>query len=372
MTRGIRVSVAFLIAFASMPFGHAFAAADEPASMKFTAEPLLGSSVSDDGYFKLKAEPGEQLKRAIAVQNTSDAPVVLSLASVAALTGSRGGVDYGLPGDNRQVGEWIDLSARRIELQPDEARSVLFTISVPNDAPGGISLAGISIWIPEKDPEASSKAKASEAFITVQTRRVIAVQLNLPGGTMPALDVDEVTAIALPDGPYLEMRMLNRGSTLTDGAGTISVPDLSFSQKFTFDTFVPGTRMDYPVKLKDMPPNGTYPATIHVKFKGGTLDWSGDIIVGDALKDALVDRGAIEPGLPILRFLLIALGLLIIGALVVLVARSGWRPWSRRPGTPIGIPENRPMPAAPEASKFVARTVAERRLPPPPPRARIR
>lgn len=366
MTRGIRVSVAIFFALLSLSSGHALAA-DDGTSMKFTAEPLLGSSASDDGYFKIKTQPGDELKRAIAVKNTSDAPVVLSLSSVAALTGSRGGVDYGLPEDDHVVGEWIDLSARRIELQPHEDRRVPFTVSVPTDAPGGVSLGGIAVWIPEVGPKASSKKSESDAVITVQTRRVIAVQLNLPDGAAPSLDVDEVKAIALPDGPYLEMRLLNTGSTLTDGTGTISVPDLDYFQKFTFDTFVPGTKMDYPVKLAEMPSTGTFPATIHANFKGGNLEWSGNIVVGDALADELVDRGAIEAGFPMVRLILIALGFVLAGGLLLLIRRRGWRPRLRRIAVPIGVSE-KVLVSAPPA--FVERTMAQRRDPPPPPPAR--
>ena len=327
--------------------------------VEFTAEPATNPAAVD-GYFRFKATPGTTLDGAISVRNIANSPIDIRLAAVAANTAQKGGVDYGLPTANRGVGEWIDLSRTNLQLEPGESRKITFTVSIPDSAPGGVSLAGIAVWVPEDGSRSQRDSKKGNAFVTVQTRRVIAVQIGVPGGTGAAIGIDGVEAVALPDGPYLEMAFTNTGSTLTTGDGTITVAELGFEQDFTFDTFVPRTSVRYPVKLVEMPQDGSYATSVHLEYEGGSVVWSGEVVIGEALTSELVDRGALEERTSLPAALTLA-GVLILTAGIFWVLR-------RRQRSPRLIsPPSRPVPLP----RLIRSSPPQRRIPPPPPPSRV-
>lgn len=323
--------------------------------VKFTAEPAT-KSAAVDGYFRFKAPPGRKVDGAVSVRNITNSRIDLQLAAVAANTAQKGGVDYGLPTENRGIGEWVDLSRTSLRLGPKESRRIPFTVSIPDSALGGVNLAGIAVWVPEDGSGSQGDPNKGNAFVTVQTRRVIAVQVDVPGGTGAAVGVDGVEAVALPDGPYLEMAFTNTGSTLTAGDGTITIEELGFEQDFTFDTFVPRTSVRYPVKLGGMPMDGSYATSVHLEYEDGSVDWSGEMVIGEALTSELVDRGALEERTPL------SAALALVGVLI-LTAGTFWVLRRRQRSPRMISPPSRPVPLP----RLIRPSPPRRGMPPPPP-----
>ena len=333
------------------------------SSMSFTSEPSFSSRSEHDGYFVINGEPGKVVSDSIQVRNISQTPIVVQLAPVAALTALRGGVDYGLPGDDPGVGSWIRLSTRKVSLGAGTSRNVPFTISIPDTAPAGVNLAGIAAWIAPNEEMTSPVAQDQDgAFLSVQTRRVIAVQIDLPGGAVAKLDVGSVDAVALPDGSYLEIHLNNSGSALTSGTGTLSVPDLGFQEDFTFGTFVPGTAMRYPIKLGTAPDDGDYAVRVHLEFDGGRTDWEGRLVIRSALIDILIDRGAAEAPF---EFPFRLLGASVVLASIFLVLIRRWtRVGQRRRSLSLSK-------VSAKATQSLPVRLIPSSIPPPPPPARL-
>lgn len=272
----------------------------QPSVVDYAVQPAPGSSASEHGdYFALEAAPGTSVTQSLFVRNDSKRPITLRVAAVDAATGPYGGVSYGLVTDDpTRVATWISFPEDSIRLAPNVSKRVPFTIAVPAEAASGEHLAGIAIWAPEgvtKPTEVGSRSKAS-ASIVVQTRRVIAVLVTLPGPAEPRLVVVGVKPAARADGTYLEIELANRGGKLVKAArGVVALPGEQYTRRFSIDTFVPGTTTAYPVKWTQAPPEGEYEARVELRYDGRVESWEGSFGIGEELVDELVERGAARP-----------------------------------------------------------------------------
>lgn len=260
-------------------------------SVDFLVEPMPGSQTADrGGYFVVDAARGARVRQRIALRNDSARPLDLRLRAVDALTGALGGASYGLPGEPRRAtGRWISIDAPHVRLAPQATRVVPFTVSVPRDARSGEHLAGIAVWAPRRTPRGRDDAVAS---VHVQTRRVVAVQVDVPGPKTPRLVISGVDTAARPDGLYLEIGVSNRGTAMTTGTGVVTLPDEDFEREFVVDTFVPATSIRYPVSWTDRARTGEYRASVRIRYDGGVARWSGTFTVGDGVIEELQRRGA--------------------------------------------------------------------------------
>lgn len=293
----------------------------------FVAEPAPGSQTAPTGgYFLLRAEPGSEVTEAVGLRNDSGRRLQLELAAVDATTGQRGGASYGVGTDApTRTGAWIALDQETVVLEPGQSLTVPFTVAIPADAEDGQHLAGISVLVPKaRDDTDDTEEGQAGASIDVQTRRVIAVQIDIPGPATPKLAVDGVNAVARPDGLYLEIAIENTGNTLVKAEGTLTVGD-DFERDFSVDTFVPRTSIAYPIKWADEAGDGTYSATVELRYDGGETErWVGDFTVGQVLLDELADRQVAAPSanpeapddseFPMVPLLIVAGAVMVVGA----------------------------------------------------------
>ena len=327
--------------------GPAVGAADE-GEVSFLVRPAPEASTDPGGgYFVLDAEPGSQLQQILELRNDSEQLVVLQLAAVDALTGPRGGASFGLATDDaKHAGTWISLDEAEVSLGPGESARVAFTVTVPGDARNGEHLAGLSVAAVEAEAPVATADPGGGASVVIHTRRVVAVQVNLPGATEPELVIDGVRPVASPEGLQLEIDIDHVGSELTTGEGTIVVAgDEEFERDITIDTFVPGTSIAYPVQWTTDPRQGTSGARVEIRYDGQVATWEGDIVVDDEVlaeaEDRRVDPSAGDPAW--LRFVPWALGALV---LVVAAAVAGYlmrRRWTP-PTAAAAVPHERDIP----------------------------
>jgi hypothetical protein len=287
---------ALVIACALLPFGPVAAAADD-ATPKVLAQPAAGSSTEPHGsYFVVAGAPGAVLTQSVALRNDSDTSLDLRLGAVDAATAQLGGSSFALEGDKpAQMATWITLDKTSATLAPHASLTVPFRIAVPADAVSGVHMAGISVLVPAvKDASAEAGTKAG-ASVTVQSRRVIAVQVNLPGPADPELVITGATPVARPDGLYLQVAVDNKGRGLTKAEGVVTLADDGFERRFSIDTFVPGTSIAYPIKWTDKATDGDHPAHVEIRYGDRVAVWDGKFTIGKAIKAEQANRQVTPP-----------------------------------------------------------------------------
>ena len=270
----------------------------QEGGVDFVVEPAPGSSTAPQGgYFLITATPGGEVTQVIGLRNDSPSRLELRLAAVDAVTGQLGGASYALETETpTRTGAWITLDRTALTLEPKASAVVPFRVAVPSGADSGEHLAGISVAAPAEKgaPGAAGEGQAGVS-VDVQTRRIVAVQVNLPGPSDPELVVTGVSPAGRPDGLYLQIAIENKGRGLTKGEGTITLPDQGFERPFSIDTFVPGTSIAYPIKWADSAPDGDYRARVEIRYGGRVARWEGTFTVGQAVQKELAERQVQAP-----------------------------------------------------------------------------
>lgn len=316
------------------------AGAAESEGVNFVVEPSPGSRTAPGGgYFLLPASVGQTITQSLGLRNDSEKTLRLRLAAVDAVTGQRGGASYGVETERQKAtGAWITLSRTSVTLEPGKSAIVPFTMTVPRTAVSGQHLAGISVSSPAK----RKSGGGGSASIDVQTRRILAVQVNVPGPAQPKLVVSGVTATARGDGLYLQIAIANTGRALTKATGVVTLPDGSFRRPFDIDTFVPGTTIEYPIKWTEAAKNGAQRAIVRLEYGGERTRWEGTVTVGSTLQKELAERQVDAPpvergGVPVAVFIgTVALLILLGGGLVLLLLRRRPAAVVAPPGEPSG------------------------------------
>lgn len=345
------------------------AATSSPA---FDVAPAAGSEVHPDGgWYLLHAEPGERQRQTLEITNTGDAPATLRLAAVDAGASKFGGVAYSTPDErSTAAGRWLRLSRSSVDLAAGETAEVAFTVTVPRKARAGQHFAGLAVWSeqPEASPADPGDDGQAQAAVNVQSRRVVAVEVVLPGGAGPELTVTGVTPVARADGIHLEVDIANTGEALTTAEGSLTLPD-GRVEPLTVDTLVADAALAYPVRWTQAADDGSYDVAVTLTYDGTERTaWAGSFTLGEELQQDLVERGGADPSPTRMGLLVPAI---VVGlVLVVLLATALWLA-RRRNHQPAGrhvvaAPPAPPAPAptlsAPPLSRPLASTVP---VPPP-------
>jgi hypothetical protein len=287
---------ALVLACAVLPFtpGAASAADSTP---NFLAEPAAGSSIAPrGGYFVVAGVPGQVLSQSVALRNDSDTPLDLRLGAVDAATAQRGGTSFALDSERPvKAGTWIALDRTSLTLAPRASATVPFKVTVPANATSGVHLAGISVLNPVAKEAAVDSGNKAGASVTIQSRKVIAVQVNLPGPAEAELAITGVAAVARPDGLYLEVGVDNRGGGMTKGAGVVTLPKDGFEHAFDIDTFIPGTSITYPVRWTGKAADGVHSTHVEIRYGDRVAVWDGSFTVGEAVREEQANREVQPP-----------------------------------------------------------------------------
>jgi hypothetical protein len=283
-------------------------------------------------YYIFDAQPGSLVEGRIRVANTGSRTGTARLYGVDAATGPTSGATYLTdPGHESSVGEWTHPAVGSVTLRPGETRVVPFQVLVPWGAAPGDHLGGITADAGVRRGRAV-KRHASAFRIDVRTLTVIAVQVRVPGTRTPALAIDGIRAGGIPSYQQLFLRLRNPGNVLVKGRGSLVVRSrggrVLKRAAFALDTFVPDTRIDYPVAVRGKAlPKGSYRATITVRYAGRAIRRSFGFEVDDAaLREVYGSRaptsGNPGSGSPFL---------LIVGAVaLLLLGFAGAWAWFRR------------------------------------------
>ncbi len=284
LSRIIAVLLIFLGTLVACPTS-SFAQDDENAS-QFSFSPVESKdpAVTEKGYFVYSVKPGGSTTGSVLLQNTSKRPVIIELAVLDAETAQTGGSSFSATGATpKAVGRWVELAEPRVTLQPDKQQEVQFSVRVPQSVKPGQYLAGITAYVSSKPSEAAKRNEGQAgASVNVQTRYVIAVQVNVPGKQVPSLTISSVSLLEQPTGRSIGIAMKNDGGLLLKPSGSLTLTNSGgkevLEEKIKMDTFVTGTETTYPVAVPQAVPPGKYNVEVKLSYaQGKAANYKGGI-----------------------------------------------------------------------------------------------
>jgi hypothetical protein len=222
------------------------------------------------------------------------------------------------------VGAWTRLSVGRVRLRPGQARIIGFTVRVPRGVRSGDHLGGI-VADPGVRHGRAVRRNRSSFRINVRTLTVIAVEAQLPGKRVPQLTLQGVTAGGLRGYQQLFIAMRNGGNVMYKGSGTVLVSSMDGkplkSSAFALDTFVPQTRIGFPVLIHGKAlPSGTYRATVTIRYADRAVSGTFTFKIGKRELAQVFGSKATEApgasGVPVALLIAAGVGILLAGFIV--------------------------------------------------------
>lgn len=251
--------LAALLALALVAPTAAQAAAKAPVfGLRAVGSPKLG-------YFVYSLAPGAVRHGAVIVSNVGTGGGTVKLYSSDGTTGPTTGTVYQTSQKPTSTGAWVSLGRSSLTLPPGGHRTVPFTVRVPANAKPGQWVAGI---VAETSQKVARQKPGSKAHVQIRIRNltIIAVQVNVPGKRVSAFTIGRVTTGGSRGFQKVFVQVANVGNVLVKPHGQVTIygkaGNVVQSLPFTMDTFLPGTRIDYPVLLKKALRPGSYSAAV--------------------------------------------------------------------------------------------------------------
>jgi hypothetical protein len=272
------------------------------ATPVFAVAPVTATA---DGYFVLASTPGAVLERSVKVTNVGDSAGRVRLYAVDATTGRTTGAVYLGPDRPRQdVGAWIALQQVGLRLAPRESKTIAFTVRVPQQARGGQHLGGIVADNVSLTKEKPTKKGDGSFKINLHHLTITAVQVDLPGKPVNSIAIGGLRADGRPGYQSVLVALASRGNQMIKPTLAIQVKDDSgkkvLAKTTKLDTFLPNTRIDYPVAVLGRGlAAGSYEGTVVLRLGGKVLDrFSGSFDVTDKQVAQVFGnkQGAAAPG----------------------------------------------------------------------------
>lgn len=224
-------------------------------------------------YFILQGKPGTVIQNSVVVTNTGTATGAVNLYTVDAGTGQNSGIIYLLQtAPRRDVGAWIHLSKSQLTLAAGQSKQVAFQVVIPGKARAGQHVGGIVA----EDVEQDSTTTNSKIQITVHSRRIIAIEVNLPGSQVEQLSASGIQVGGSANYEILKVGLSNTGTMLLKAKGTLQVIDdkghVLQNLAISMDSFLPGTSITYPVYVqKKALGAGTYQGNLLLQYGHGKM-----------------------------------------------------------------------------------------------------
>jgi len=262
--------IIFSVAFALPTYASGQSQSDE-IGFGISPVPASDPAITANGYFIYKVQSSMTMTGSVMLKNPGSGPLTIQLAAVDAVTAQTGGSAFATSDVTPSgVATWLKFSESSVTLPAGRQKSVDFTLSVPQSARSGQYLAGISAYIPAVAPIAGADQGGTSmgASVTMQTRYVIGVQIDVAGKWMPSLKVELISLVQQPSGPFIGVQLKNDGDTFLKPSGTIVLTDSSdkrvLEQPIEMGTFIPGTGVVYPIYWSGVMAPGMY--HVHVRL----------------------------------------------------------------------------------------------------------
>lgn len=226
----------------------------------FSIRPVSGSA----GFFVFDGKRGARLVGTFRIVNTGTRKGTALLYTVDATTGATSGAVYlDRTAKRRGLGRWVTVPLRRVTLRPGEAKTVRFDVRVPRRTRAGNHLGAIVAENAELTTGAIKRSKRSGLQIRIRHLSIVAVQVNLPGGQAARMAFRGVKVDVSSGYEVLYLALRNRGNVLLRPSLAVQVRNeagrVVVRRRLKLDTFVPKTRISYPLYLLRKPlPAGSY------------------------------------------------------------------------------------------------------------------
>ena len=276
------------------------AATSAPAVNAFEIGPEAGEdpATTAQGFFVYELAAGDEATGSVRVSNPGTEPVTVELAEVDAETAQTGGSAFAdAAATPAAAATWLQLDESQVTIEPGEQVSVAFTVQPPAGTAPGQYLAGITAFIPAVVEASLSDAGQAGASVTMQTRYVIGVQVDVPGAWTPQMTITGASAMEQPSGTKLGIAMENTGDTFIkpEGKVTLSNADLTpiLEQPIALGTFLTGTELTYPVAWPGAPLGGDYGVAVELNYGDNQVaSYRGMLTVSDNAPVAAPAPGA--------------------------------------------------------------------------------
>ncbi|HEX8597622.1 MAG TPA: DUF916 domain-containing protein [Chloroflexia bacterium] len=260
-------------------------------------------AVTASGYFIYKVQSSASVTGSVLLKNPGNNDITIELAAVDAITAQTGGSAFETADHKtKAAGTWLKFAASSVTLTAGTQKVVDFSVVVPASAKPGQYLAGISAYAPSIPATAVVNQGGSEmgANVTVQTRYVIGVQVDVGGAWIPSLKIVSVALVQQPSGPFIGVRMKNDGDTLFKSSGTFVLSDAGgkriLEQPIQVGTFIPGTEITYPVKWSGELAAGTYKVEVVLDYGASKqATYTSELEIGT---EKAVQNSAVAPQQP--------------------------------------------------------------------------
>jgi hypothetical protein len=256
--------------FASPSFASGQGQSDE-TGFGISPVPASNPSITANGYFIYKVQSSANVTGSVMLQNPGSKPLTIQLAAVDGMTAQTGGSAFTTADVTPTgTGTWLKFAESSVTLPAGMQKPVDFTVTVPKSLRPGQYLAGISAYIPSTNatPGANKDGKGMGASITMQTRYIIGVQLDVQGVWTPSLKIETVALVQQPSEPFIGVSLTNSGDEFLKPSGTIVMTNTAgtrvLDQPIEMGTFIPGTGVVYPIHWSGVMTPGMY--HVHVRL----------------------------------------------------------------------------------------------------------
>ncbi|MBJ7471933.1 MAG: DUF916 domain-containing protein [Solirubrobacteraceae bacterium] len=254
--RAVGFAAALAVACTAASTAHAEGFADG-----FGARPIKrGGADVAASYFTLNAKPGQTLREAAVVSNTSDAPIQALVDGVDGLTGTTSGVVYANRDDRHlETSRWLRPSKRNLTIPPRSSARFTFEVRVPRDARPGDHLAGLAFQ------DVRQTVSGSRLSVRQVVRVVLGVQVTVGSGSPAQVDLGDLKIQALPGTqvPSVVLDLRNKGQLLCKPRARVVLTPPGgqpITAEQPLDTLLPGDEIAYPLPFKGALAAGEYRA----------------------------------------------------------------------------------------------------------------
>ena len=250
-------------------------------------EPGADPVTTDQGFFVYELVAGDEATGSVRVTNPGTEPVTIELAEVDAETAQTGGSSFAdAAATPAAAAMWLSLDESRVTLEPGEQTSVAFTVQPPAGTAPGQYLAGITAFVPAATNDSGAEVGQAGASVTMQTRYVIGVQVDVPGEWTPEMTITGASAMEQPSGTKLGIAMENTGDTFIRPEGKVTLSNAEatpiLTQPIALGTFLTGTELTYPVAWPGAPLGGDYGVDVELNYGDNQVaSYRGMLTVSD-------------------------------------------------------------------------------------------
>ncbi len=245
-----------------------------PAAQAATKGPVFGLRAvgsNQRGYFVYTLAPDTAQTGAVIVSNVGTKTGTVKLFTTDATTGRTTGTVYETDRQPTRAGSWVTLSSTAVTLAPGAHQQVAFTVHVPAGTPAGEWVGGI---VAEASHQLTSSKSQQKANVQIKIRdlTIVAVESNVPGPRVVDFRIGTVTTGGRSGFQQLFVHFASKGNVLLKPTGSVAIFDSKGTPvetlRFTMDTFLPQTAIDYPILLERALAAGDYRAAVTLRVAG--------------------------------------------------------------------------------------------------------